>query len=320
MKVVSLFDGIRTGRYALESINVSPEKYFFSEIDRDAIKVGDRHYPDSISLGDVTKIRAKRDIGKIDLLIGGSPCQGFSNAGGRLNFDDPRSKLFWQFVRILDETGPSFFLFENVKMRKEEQKIISSHLGVEPIILNSNTLSAQHRERLYWTNLNVRWGYEDKSPLNVIDIVEENPKAEVIMKKRGDLFMPTKKYHDRFFVPASKHNSPNGLVFLGGIMKEGMEMWGSKKMLQRDFRQGVRVYDSNGKSPTLNAKSGGIAGKSGLFLIGDEIRRLSVTECCRLQTMPDDYMEGVSYDKAISLLGNGWTADVIIEILKNMPR
>ena len=153
MKVLSLFDGISGGRVALERAGIPVETYYASEIDKYAIQVAQTNYPDTIQIGDCTKIDYKKYAGEIDLLIGGSPCQGFSFAGKQLNFADPRSRLFFEFVRALKELKPKYFLLENVKMKKEFQDIISQQLGVEPIEINSALVSAQNRKRLYWTNI-----------------------------------------------------------------------------------------------------------------------------------------------------------------------
>lgn len=163
MNVLSLFDGISCGQLALQRAGVSVEKYFASEIDQNAIKVANHNFPSTIQLGDVSKIKYingklyTNDTmvfeGTIDLLIGGSPCQGFSFAGKQLNFNDVRSKLFFEYVRLLKEISPKYFLLENVKMKKEYQKVISNALGVEVTSINSQVLSKQNRPRLYWTNI-----------------------------------------------------------------------------------------------------------------------------------------------------------------------
>ena len=152
MKVLSLFDGISCGRLALERAGIPVEKYYASEIDKYAIQIAQKNYPDTIQIGDVTQINFA-DYMDVDIVIGGSPCQGFSFAGKQLNFADPRSRLFFEFVRALKEIKPKYFLLENVKMKKEFQDIISQQLGVEPIEINSALVSAQNRKRLYWTNI-----------------------------------------------------------------------------------------------------------------------------------------------------------------------
>ena len=148
MNVLSLFDGMSCGQIALNKAGVSYSNYFASEIEQPPMAVTMRNYPNTKQIGDVTKV-SSLDLPDIDLLIGGSPCQGFSFAGKQLNFDDPRSILFFEFVRLKNELNPKFFLLENVKMKKEYQDIISQYLGVQPILINSSLVSAQNRERLY---------------------------------------------------------------------------------------------------------------------------------------------------------------------------
>lgn len=154
MNVLSLFDGMSCGQIALNRAGIKYDNYFASEIDKHAIKVTQSNYPDTVQLGDVTKVRAE-DLPQINLLIGGSPCQGFSTAGKELNFDDPRSKLFFEFVRLLKECNPKYFLLENVNMKYQFRDIISKYLGVQPILINSSKVSGQNRPRWYWTNIDV---------------------------------------------------------------------------------------------------------------------------------------------------------------------
>jgi DNA-cytosine methyltransferase len=170
LNVLSLFDGMSCGRIALERVGIKVNKYYASEIDKHAIKVTQHNYPDTIQLGSVTEIKGT-DLPQIDLLIGGSPCQGFSFAGKGLNFEDPRSKLFFEFVRLLKDCNPKYFLLENVKMKQEFQDIISEQLGVRPILINSSLVSAQNRERLYWTNIPIEGLPNDKG-LFLKDIIE----------------------------------------------------------------------------------------------------------------------------------------------------
>ena len=153
INVLSLFDGISCGHIALDKAEIPINKYYASEIDKYAIKVTNKNYPETINLGDVTTVSGELFTEKIDLLIGGSPCQGFSQAGKMKNFDDPRSKLFWEYVRILQEVKPKYFLLENVVMKQEWQDIISEALGVKPIMIDSSLTSAATRKRLYWTNI-----------------------------------------------------------------------------------------------------------------------------------------------------------------------
>jgi DNA-cytosine methyltransferase len=181
MNVLSLFDGMSCGQIALNRLGIKYDKYFASEIDEYAIKVTQHNYPETIQIGDVLNVKGS-DLPKIDLIFGGSPCQGFSFAGKRLNFDDPRSKLFFEFVRLRDELKPKYFLLENVKMKKEHEDVITEHMGVEPIRINSKLVSAQSRERLYWTNIPNIEQPEDKGVL-VKDILDYTIQHKILPPK-----------------------------------------------------------------------------------------------------------------------------------------
>ena len=170
INVLSLFDGLSCGSIALERAGIQVNSYYASEIDKWAIQIANKNYPGIIQLGDVTKFDETK-LPKIDLLIGGSPCQGFSFAGKQLNFDDPRSKLFFVYVYMLKQLKPKYFLLENVRMAKQSQDVISEHLGVQPIKINSSLVSAQNRVRLYWTNIPNVTQPEDKG-LKLKDILE----------------------------------------------------------------------------------------------------------------------------------------------------
>ena len=161
MNVLSLFDGMSCGQIALERANIKVDNYYASEIDKHAIKVTMSNYPNTIQLGSVINVHSK-DLPKIDLLIGGSPCQGFSFAGKGLNFEDVRSKLFFEYLRLLKELKPKYFLLENVVMKKEYKDIISKYLDVEPQVVNSSKFSIQSRNRLYWTNIPFDINIDDK--------------------------------------------------------------------------------------------------------------------------------------------------------------
>ncbi len=152
MNVVSYFDGMSCGQIALDKLNVKVDNYFAYEIDKYAMQVTQKNYPNTKQMGSVTDAKLN-ELPKIDLLIGGSPCQGFSFAGKQLNFEDPRSALFFEFVKAKNELNPTYFLLENVKMKQEFQDIISEQLGVMPIEIDSCLVSAQNRKRLYWTNI-----------------------------------------------------------------------------------------------------------------------------------------------------------------------
>lgn len=185
INVLSLFDGISCGHIALDKAGIPINKYYASEIDKYAIKVTNKNYPDTINLGDVTTVNGELFTEQIDLLIAGSPCQGFSQAGKMKNFDDPRSKLFWKYVRILKEVTPKYFLLENVVMKQEWQDIISEALGVKPIMIDSSLTSAATRKRLYWTNIP---GISQPEDLGITfgDIRERNvPECSIYYTDKG---------------------------------------------------------------------------------------------------------------------------------------
>lgn len=201
MNVLSLFDGMSCGQIALNRLGIKYTNYYASEIDKHAIKVTQANYPNTIQLGDVTKIVAA-DLPQVDLLIGGSPCQGFSFAGKQLNFEDPRSKLFFEFVRLLKELKPKYFLLENVRMKKDYQDIITQHLGVEPLEINSNLVSAQNRRRLYWTNIPIGGLPEDKGIL-VKDILLDEVDDKYYLKMNQQIWFE----HNKEFQLKKKYSS-----------------------------------------------------------------------------------------------------------------
>lgn len=287
MNVLSLFDGMSCGQIALNRIGVKVDKYFASEIDKHAIEITKKNFPDTIHVGSVIELKGS-DLPEIDLLIGGSPCQGFSFAGKQLNFDDPRSTLFFEYVRLLKETKPKYFLLENVKMKKEFQEVISGYLGVQPILINSSRVSGQNRERLYWTNIPDVELPEDKC-LVLKDIIEDLP---FNMDRDKYSYVPRE-----FSLKSLCHQVGNG-NFKGG-------------------QQLKRVYSITGKCPTLTTISGGCQQKK-ISNGNGRWRELSPIEYERLQTVPDNYTEGVKSSSRYTMLGNGWTVDVIAHIFKNI--
>ena len=307
MNGLSLFDGMSCGQIALEKLGIKVDKYFASEIDKYAIQVTQSNYPNTIQVGGVEFVTKEMINHKIGLLYGGSPCQSFSKAGNGKGFDG-KSKLFWEFVRVLKETKPTYFLLENVVMKKEWEQVITDTLGVEPIKINSSLVSAQNRNRLYWTNIqNINQPKDEGVALK--DITEKGLTGLELELSRGNLS----------FIPVDKHSSKNGLICLGGVMKPNSKLWlNNGKLLQRNFPQGNRVYSEKGKTPTLSANSGGIGGKTGLYEIEGVIRKLTPIECERLQTVPDNYTNYVSDTQRYKMLGNGWTVDVIAHIFKSL--
>ena len=304
MRVVSLFDGMSCGQLALDKLGIKPT-YFASEIDKYAMQVTKANYPNTHFIGDVTKVDAKL-LPKIDLLLGGSPCQGFSFAGKQLNFDDLRSKLFFEYVRLLKELKPKYFLLENVRMKKESQDIISEYLGVQPIAINSNLVSAQNRYRLYWTNIPNITQPKDKQ-INLKDIIEDGitdrTKSHCIDAnyfKGGNL----KSYFE-------KHRRQ--LIF----SDEGLCHVGDADLKGHGYVR--RVYSPEGKAPSLCASSGGNL-EPKILIENTTWRKLTPLECERLQTVPDGYTKSVSNTQRYRMLGNGWTVDVISHILSNMEQ
>jgi site-specific DNA-cytosine methylase len=456
MNVLSLFDGMSCGQIALKKLGAKVDNYYASEIDKYAISIVEKNFPNTIHLGDVTKITSVPYNVKIDLLIGGSPCQGFSKSGNRLNFEDPRSKLFFEFVRILKLTKPKYFMLENVVMNKESRDIISEYLGVEPIEINSNLVSAQSRRRLYWTNIPNVTVPEDKG-IVIRDILEDNGIADMVINQGKQLQKADiKKSHclmardykgfgnqgmtgirlkdnsvvskdglnhvgnEIEIVKVRKHKvdikhlqtvlryhkgrvanlSISQIAAFCHVPKTQAEHWFrtdssfsipdpeswmflkeclgietdqfDKSITEFEYREGVfeqssrvyhvdgkaptltstlaskqkvyipldkvesknglilkghaelnghdvlkRVYDKNGKSPTLNTCGGGNR-EPKISLGNKQWRKLTPLECERLQTVPDNYTEGVSNTQRYKMLGNGWTVDVIAHIFKNI--
>ena len=261
MKVLSLFDGMSCARIALDRAGILVTSYKASELDKYAIKVSHANYPDIEQLGDVCDVKAK-DVGKIDLLIGGSPCQGFSFAGKQLNFDDPRSKLFFEFVRLKDEINPGFFILENVRMKQENQDIISEYLGVKPKQFNSSLVSAQNRNRLFWTNID--FDLPDDKGIILADILEDKVDDKFLAGKNliknyrgGNQLNPNYKsqantIHSRKsksgVICAGTHGYANGYV-------QGCIQVGEADIKGFDIIK--RVYSPEGKAPTLTTMGGG---------------------------------------------------------------
>jgi DNA (cytosine-5)-methyltransferase 3A len=185
MNVLSLFDGISSGQLALNRAGIKYDTYYASEIDKHAIKITQNNYPNTIQIGDIRNVKGN-DLPKIDILIGGSPCQGFSLAGKQLNFNDERSRLFFEYVRVLNECSPRYFILENVIMKKQYQDIITKLLGFEPIEINSSLVSAQNRKRLYWTNIKNITLPNDKQIL-LTDILDNDVDAKYILERNIEL-------------------------------------------------------------------------------------------------------------------------------------
>ena len=275
INVLSLFDGMSCGQIALNKVGIEYENYFASEIEQAPIKVTQHNYPNTIQLGSVLNVKAS-DLPKIDLLIGGSPCQSFSNAGKGEGFYG-KSGLFWEYVRLLKECNPKYFLLENVKMKKQWQNIISKELGCEPVKINSNLVSAQNRERLYWTNIPIL-ELQDKG-MFIEDILDKEFDDKYWLKERNTELLLNK---------VDVSNAPNIAC---------IDVYNKKVKLDR-------------KCPTLT-----LPHHNSIRLIQNgKIRKLTPNECEKLQNVPLNYTNGVSDIHRYSMLGNGWTVDVIAHI------
>lgn len=294
MNVLSLFDGISCGRIALERAGIEVTNYYASEIDKYATKVSEDNYPDIIRLGDITKWQEwDIDWSSIDLLIGGSPCQGFSFAGKQLAFDDPRSKLFFVYVDILNHirsvNHDVKFMLENVKMKKEFLDIISEQLGVEPVFINSSLVSAQNRQRYYWANW--EFGQPEDKGVVLADIIEDGR------------------------VDRDKAHCIDANYYKGGNLKSYFTK--SRRQLvftEKSLALLSTMYKENAKSMIQRNKKG--------WLVLDEdlvtYRKLTPTECERLQTVPCGFTAHVSNTQRYKMLGNSWTVDVIVHLFKCM--
>lgn len=312
MNVLSVFDGMSCAQIALDRMGAKVNTYFASEVDKYAIQVTQANFPNTVQLGCITDVDAE-DLPEIDLLVGGSPCQGFSFAGHQLNFTDERSKLFFQYVRLLNSVKPKYFLLENVLMKKEYQDVISSMLGVEPVMINSTFFSAQNRKRLYWTNIPVDMNIADKG-IKLSDIIEEGAvdrdKSFCIDYNywKGTTIEQYIKKHRRQVVFTERRTDR-----AKQIRREYRQKYG------RDFcprREKEMVPRKDGKANCLTATFS----IKEHTLIDEKLhyRKLTPIECERLQTVKDNYTNHVSNTQRYKMLGNGMTVDVIVHILKGM--
>lgn len=292
MNVLSLFDGMSCGQIALSRAGIKYNRYFASEIDKNSIKITQKNYPDTIQVGDVTELKGHQ-LDKIDLLIGGSPCQNLSitvinNIKHNQGLQGEKSSVFYEYIRLMHETKPKYFLFENVESMKDKDKdIITKALGVDPIMINSALVSAQERKRYYWTNIPNINQPQDRGLL-LKDIVES---AEDI---------PEKYWYKQDFTYHGDNKKPVATLHVKGhdILK--------------------RIYGLHQKSPTLTACRGGYKQKK--VLQDGKPRKLTPLEYERLQTVPEGYTEGVADSHRYNMLGDGWTVDVVAHIFKGLKR
>jgi len=284
MKVLSLFDGMSCGQLALQKAGIHIDKYYAAEIDKFAMKIAQKNFTNTIQLGDVININNYGynifEKVSIDLLIGGSPCQGFSFAGKQLNFDDPRSKLFFEFSRIYNELKPKYFLLENVCMIQKSEDIISEYLNVKPILINSSLVSAQNRRRLYWTNI------PNITPPTIKNILYKDIKETNVDK--------------RFYY------------------SEKMLAWIDRHSKRKNKK--LRIQQDNDKVQMIEATHYKGCSSQRFFAIEDTLglRYITPLECERAQTITDNYTESVSNTQRYKMIGNGWTINILSHIFSHM--
>lgn len=303
MVILSLCNGISGGQLAFDKLGIKfdgiKNKYFASEIDDKAIKVTQFNFPNTIQIGDITKVKYSNNtlytengnfnVGKIDILIGGTPCQGFSISGKKLNFNDPRSKLIFEYFRIKNEVNPQYFLLENVRMPDNIADAIDELVKVKRIFINSVDFTGHIRKRYYWTNIHIsEW---EKKDLYIKDIIDNS----IPYDKDMNFFLSRTQY--------APTTSSDGIITINPKDNNGKQTW-----------QRGRVYDIEGKCPTI------CASLFDLNITKDHktYRKLTINECRTLQGIPEWFKFNVSKNDAGKLLGNGWTIDVIAHILKNI--
>ena len=296
MKILSLCGGIECGAVAIKRLGIKPEQYFSSEIDKDAITVATDNHPDIIHIGDIFKVRysdgilysekGSFNVGQIDLVFGGTPCKGFSCAGSRIDFEHEESKLFFEFHRILKEVNPTYFLFENVQMRKEPMDIISGLLWVQPVMIDSATVSPQHRKRLYWTNINNGAISHPKNQYFDFEHISEDGNWQ-IAAQRG------RRYDD------------NGVRDNSLKVRQWLEP-------RHDGKTNCITTVKKDNVVMLSPITKKIIASKG------QTRQMTTTEIELCQTLPAGYTKSVSKRKGEYMVGRGWTVDVIVHILSQM--
>jgi len=344
MNVLSLFDGMSCGQQALERAGIKVDNYFASEIDKYAIQVTMANYPNTIQLGSVVNVNGK-DLPKIDILIGGSPCQSFSFAGKRKGMStkdeeeiltlehylqlksekfefEGQSYLFWEYMRILNEVKPKYFLLENVMMGEKWEKILSKAIGVKPIMINSALVSAQNRQRLYWTNI----GLKPQGLFGDLETTIEQPKDKVILLK--DILQ--KDVTDKFFLSDriikgflnkptawAKCFVPRNINGKSDCLTSGQFQVNNNFIVHNmQPRSGDPTKGGTGHLTRTDGKTYFLdTGQTNAVEYSGKIRRLTPLEFERLQTIKENYTNYVSDTQRFKMLGNGWTVDVIVHIL-----
>jgi DNA (cytosine-5)-methyltransferase 3A len=349
MNVLSLFDGISCARVALDRAGIEVNAYMASEIEKNAIKVSEKNYPDIIRVGSVVRLEVE---GQVDLLIGGSPCTDLSIAKkDRKGLEGDKSCLFWEFVRIKKECNPQWFILENVaSMPKADRDIITREMGVEPVMFNASLVSAQCRKRLFWTN--IPFDLPADRGILLKDILQPDGEVDERMVVKGKAYCLSATYsHVTTTEAGVKHSidkKKRTMVKVGHVEPNV---------------QGNRVYSTDGKATALSAEGGGLAGGTTLIkmgrdmgrrldkdgrrqegnvdvpitrsldlrtddksntltsvtkdnlVVGERVRKLTPIECERLQGLPDNYTEGVATTNRYRCLGNAFNVDVVAHIL-----
>lgn len=282
MNVLSLFDGMSCGRIALERLGMPVENYYASEIDKYAIEIAKKNYPNTKHIGSVIDVKGE-DLPQIDLLIGGSPCQDFSSLKfERKELQGEKSKLFYEYLRILKEVKPKYFLLENVRMKKQSKLELDNYLGVSGVLINSNEFTAQNRERYYWTNI----------PLN--KIINKNISIDTIVSHDAD---------EKYYCKEHQSKHYNNCKYLeNGNTIEVIDF----------YNKSIKYSKANCITPHSFRCD---RSATNILKINGRLRKLTENECETLQGVPKDYTKGVSSGQRYKLLGNGWTVDVIAHIL-----
>lgn len=292
MNIMSLFGGMECGRIVMERAGVPVNKYYSSEVHGAAISVSSENYPCIIHLGDVEKWKEWRiDWSSIDLLIGGSPCQGFSRAGNELNFEDPRSKLFFVYADILNHlksVNPKIkFMLENVKMQKEYINVISKYLNTEPVEINGKDGYLQVRPRLYWSNSDISGTYKGGYD-NISDILDGSPSTIPVdsNKRIGGITENKRGYR-----PHRGDDRKTGISELGRILKPTAKYCDT-------------ITTTHAPKITTDK--------------GRTYRPATIDECCKLSGIPVGYIKGLSDRQALKLIGNGWHVDIVVDVIKKI--
>ncbi len=294
LNVVSLFDGLGGARIALDNLGV-PCNYFASEIDQHAIKVHQSHFPSTFQIGSVTSLNGSFFQNPVDLLIGGSPCQDLSRGGNMIGLGGTRSSLFFEYVRLLKEIKPKYFLLENVKsMKKQTLDEINKYMGCEPLIINSSDFTAQNRTRCYWTNIDVDFWYDKK----------------ILLKDIWDYNTPWESHAAYTQVNKRSGGGKHGM-YRTGYMPCSLH---AGPPLPREL-----VFSIEGKARAVSTTFSQFPWYSEKLFSGN-IRRTTALECERLQGLPDNYtlVPGISTGQRYKMIGNGFTIPVIEHILKGM--